>query len=280
MKNEYHILNLGAGVQSTTLYLMFMRGEIKPQIDCAIFADTQGEPEAVYRHLLWLVSLEGPPIEVRTRGCLHTDLLRRDMGDGRFATIPAFTQNGGRIGRQCSAEYKTEVIEKAIRQDVVGLRKRQRFPKGVKIHQYMGISLDEAGRAARITKRMGETAHWAVPHFPLIEQFRTRPECLTYMSDKVPHQCPRSACWFCPNHDDPAWFQMRETQPEEFARAVDFDRQIREPGRMIQRGLSEPLYLHRSRKPLDEVVFDTRPKPRDLQLSMSFAAVCEGVCGV
>ena len=47
--SELHILNLGAGVQSTTLYLMFMRGDIKPQIDYAIFADTGEEPEAVYR---------------------------------------------------------------------------------------------------------------------------------------------------------------------------------------------------------------------------------------
>lgn len=39
---EFHILNLGAGVQSTALYLMSMRGEA-PKFDCAIFADTQEE---------------------------------------------------------------------------------------------------------------------------------------------------------------------------------------------------------------------------------------------
>lgn len=36
---EFHILNLGAGVQSTTLYLQSMRGEC-PRFDIAIFADT------------------------------------------------------------------------------------------------------------------------------------------------------------------------------------------------------------------------------------------------
>jgi hypothetical protein len=39
---EYRVLNLGAGVQSTALYLMYVKGEIQPQIDCAIFADTGG----------------------------------------------------------------------------------------------------------------------------------------------------------------------------------------------------------------------------------------------
>jgi hypothetical protein len=34
-------------VQSTALYLMYHRGEITPQIDYAIFADTQDEPEQV-----------------------------------------------------------------------------------------------------------------------------------------------------------------------------------------------------------------------------------------
>ena len=44
-------LSLGAGVQSTTLALMASHGEIGPMPDCAIFADTGWEPQAVYDHL-------------------------------------------------------------------------------------------------------------------------------------------------------------------------------------------------------------------------------------
>ncbi|NBW19669.1 MAG: hypothetical protein EBR82_68020 [Caulobacteraceae bacterium] len=51
-----HILNLGAGVQSTALYLMSLDGEVQ-KFDAAIFADTQEEPEDVYRHLEWMESL-------------------------------------------------------------------------------------------------------------------------------------------------------------------------------------------------------------------------------
>lgn len=50
------VLSLGAGVQSTTLFLMSLRGELPP-LDAAIFADTQWEPKAVYKHLNWLVQL-------------------------------------------------------------------------------------------------------------------------------------------------------------------------------------------------------------------------------
>ena len=42
-----HILSLGAGVQSSTLALMFARGEVTPMPDCAIFADTGAEPASV-----------------------------------------------------------------------------------------------------------------------------------------------------------------------------------------------------------------------------------------
>ena len=63
-KREFHILNLGAGVQSTTLYLMACRGEFR--CDVAIFADTGDEPKAVYEHLEWLKSLEGDIIEAVT----------------------------------------------------------------------------------------------------------------------------------------------------------------------------------------------------------------------
>ena len=45
------VLSLGAGVQSTTLALMAARRDIDPMPDCAIFADTGWEPEAVYDHL-------------------------------------------------------------------------------------------------------------------------------------------------------------------------------------------------------------------------------------
>jgi hypothetical protein len=50
-KIEHHVLNLGAGVQSTALYLMFKNGNITPQIEAAIFADTGDEPGAEQRRL-------------------------------------------------------------------------------------------------------------------------------------------------------------------------------------------------------------------------------------
>lgn len=56
---EFHILNLGAGVQSTMLALLSHKRtfpETVPVFDAAVFADTQEEPPAVYKHLHWLIA--------------------------------------------------------------------------------------------------------------------------------------------------------------------------------------------------------------------------------
>ena len=52
---RFNYLSLGAGVQSSALALMLALGEITPQVDGAIFADTQAEPLEVYQ---WLDYLE------------------------------------------------------------------------------------------------------------------------------------------------------------------------------------------------------------------------------
>lgn len=57
------------------------------------------------------------------------------------------------VRRQCTSEYKIEVVNKAIRRELLGLKFRQRVPKDVVIHQYFGISTDEAARAERAKKR-------------------------------------------------------------------------------------------------------------------------------
>jgi hypothetical protein len=283
-KREYHILNLGAGVQSTTLYLMFQRSEIKPQIDYAIFADTQDEPRQVYEHMAWLQSLDGPPILVRSAGRLGDDLVKGVNSTGQsFAAIPAFTTSDegvthGRTRRQCSKEYKVDVIQRAIRREILGLQPGARIPKSVTVHEYFGISLDEARRAAAIRERKKGTRY--VPHFPLVDHFWTRPDCLTYLADKVPHVTPRSACVECPFRSDVEWQWLKTNDPEGFDRAVEIDHALRAAGTVANRQMDQVMYLHRSCQPLELVQLDLRPRMRDLQLSMSFAEECMGVCGV
>jgi len=273
-KKEYRILNLGAGVQSTTVYLMY-------DFDYAIFADTGEEPQAVYAHLEWLKGLKRSPILVCGKGKLGDDLMRGENSTKqRFASIPAYTAGNGTeegiLRRQCSKEYKVEVIERTIRREILGLAPRQRIPRNVYIHQFYGISLDEAGRAFRIRKNL-EQVKWITPHFPLIEMDWTRADCLNYLANKVPHQVPRSACVFCPYHDDAEWLRVKEN-PVDWARAVQIDEALRVPGNIVNRNLNQKLYVHRSCQPLAQIEFKPQ-SPRAQQLNIKWNQECLGVCG-
>ncbi len=283
---EFHVLSLGAGVQSTALYLMFMRGELPNKLDAAIFSDTQEEPLEVYNHLQWIKSLGGPPILLGTAGKLGDDLVGgRNSTGGRFASIPAFTtsDDGATVGitrRQCSKEYKTEVVGKVLRQEFLGLKPGQHVPKGILVYQYIGISLDESGRAFRMQKNV-PAPKYIRRRFPLIDKLITRANCRTYLQDKVPHQTPRSACVFCPYHDDYEWNRMKETDPAGWSRSVEIDRALRADGSVVNRDMKSSMYLHRSCQPLELVQLNPKAQiPRAVQLPMNFAGECEGMCGL
>lgn len=159
------VLSLGAGVQSTTLLLMSLRGEL-PRLDAAVFADTQWEPQKVYVHLQWLKGLcerAGLPLYTGTAGNLRRDAIdfRRNRrtekgvenptGRTRYASIPLFVKNldgsQGRVKRQCTKEYKIEIVERIIRRLILGLKPRQRAPKVAAVEHWYGITTDESQRA-------------------------------------------------------------------------------------------------------------------------------------
>ena len=99
---QLRVLSLGAGVQSTTMALMAAHGEFEHMPDCAIFADTQSEPKAVYDHLNWLMSdnVLPFPVHIVTQGSLR-DTVVREANAGRFVSAPFFTSGdaGGGDGR-------------------------------------------------------------------------------------------------------------------------------------------------------------------------------------
>jgi hypothetical protein len=213
----YHILNLGAGIQSTALYLMSMRRdepEFVPVFDYAIFADTQEEPAEVYTHLEWLKSLGGPPIIETTYGKLgddlihgHHELVRSETAKYRAGetikqafNIPAFLRNeDGSIGivrRQCTSQYKISPIGWAIRRQILGLAPGRSAPRSIQIIQYFGLSFDEPSRVIKAqAAARGKSSY--DPKFPLFDMEMTRVDCERYLLRAAPDRVvPRSACTF------------------------------------------------------------------------------------
>lgn len=277
---EYHVLNLGAGVQSTALFLLAREPDAKLRFDLAVFADTGEEPASVYVHLDHLKSLGTPEIWVRSAGRLGDDLIHgRNSTGQRFVSIPGFTKGpDGKVGmvrRQCTAEYKIEVVNKAIRRELLGLKPRQRVPKDTVIHQYFGISTDEAARAERAKKRFAGVKH-TVPHWPLIEMGWSRRDCVEYLRGKLSYETPKSSCVFCPFKTNQSWRHLKQTDPAGWDRAVEIDAALRDKNSVATRGFRQELFVHRSCVPLSVIDFDALA-PNKLD---PMAGECHGMCGV
>lgn len=274
-------------MQSTVLALMAHRGDL-PKLDAAIFADPGEESDATYAHLKWLIKEVAPSFKVLVRSIGRLgDNVKCGVNStgGRFLGLPTFQseRDGECVGisrRQCTKEYKTNVVERCIRRDVLGLEPRQRIPKEVWIEQWLGMSLEEARRVANVRAIFAEHRPRSTPRFPLFELGMTRRDCVKWLADYgVPHEVPRSACVFCPFKSNEEWRLMHDNDPKGWARAIEIDEHIRKPGVAHNRKMNRTLWLHRSCVPLAEA--DLRESDaRSGQLGFGFSAECEGMCGV
>lgn len=246
-----HVLSLGAGVQSSTMALMFAKGELTPMPDCAIFADTQAEPNAVYRWLEWLELRLPFEVHQVTQGNLLDEVLDPNRG---YNPIPAYKD--GSIGRrQCTYQFKLRPLHRKMR-ELAGLGKGKRS-KGVEVVSYVGISHDEVFRM-----KASEFA-WLENRWPLVEKRMTRGHCLEWMERNGHPKPPRSACVFCPYKSDEEWKHTKKTDARGWETAIKVDAKIGIRGER----------LHRSEKPLAEI--ELTDNQRDM-----FTNECEGMCGV
>lgn len=277
-----HYLSLGAGVQSSTMALMAAYGEIEPTPTAAVFADTGDEPASVYEWLntlkLLIAAAPNPfPVFIvkHHKGKLSAAALKmRLTADGRkFSTtyIPFFTKTAdGQKGmikhRSCTADYKIKPILKFV-------RKHTEIPRGckeIKVIQWIGISLDEVQRMKPARDK------WAENRWPLIELKMSRHDCLAWMKKNNFPKPPRSSCIYCPFHNNYEWRRLKTEEPEEFKKAVEFERKLQKVKENSDNFSTTP-YLHSSLVPLDQVDLSTDTEKGQLLL---FNNECEGMCGV
>lgn len=248
MSEPIHIISLGAGVQSSTMALMAAKGEITPMPDCALFADTQDEPDEVYATLERLKSLVPFPIITVTNGKLSSTFKEK------FVHIPTFRRNkDGSVSmgkRQCTRHFKLKPMYQFIRAQYQATYRRP-------VIFWVGITTDEISRVkpARVK--------YVVNRWPLIEQERNRHWCVNYLK-RSGLEVAKSACEYCPLHSDFSW---RSLTKKSFNRAVKVDNFFRSRGE----------FLHQSCKPISEVDFSTEEERGQLNM---FNNECEGMCGV
>jgi hypothetical protein len=275
-------LSLGAGVQSSTLALMIAHGELEP-VEAAIFADTQNEPLSVMRWLDWL--------EEEIKKCPHPfpiyrvtkgNLAERELAirvsqksGNRYIQggIPAFVKDpegkrAGLLGRKCTLDFKIQPIYAKVR-ELLGIKRASKNQQPVAL-MAIGISLDEVQRIKP------SRFPYCDNYWPLIDLRMTREDCFAWMQGKGYPIPPRSSCVFCPFHSDAEWIRLKTEEPEEFTRAVEFERQMH-AAYANQNALRGTPFLHSSCVPLEQVEF--KNVKSHVQVDM-FNNECEGLCGV
>lgn len=253
----YTSLSLGAGLQSSALFLMNLLGLIEPRAEFAIFADTGYERKATYEYLEYLdeqaVKYGYPKVMRVTAGNIKEDSLKTDSPT--TGHIPFFTESGtktgGQLRRQCTGIYKIEVCKREIRK-VFGMKKRI---------QWIGFSMDEL-------KRRNDTnfPKYIKPRYPLLEMRMTRKDTYKWLKDNDFPIPEKSACVCCPFRTNIGWKRMKETNPEEWNDAKQFDKDMRGKGKyrevktpqltLIPEQKHDPsynLFLHPTITPLEEV---------------------------
>ena len=271
------VLSLGAGVQSTALYRMFVKGELPYTVDYAIFADTQAEPPHVYETLESLERWGNIPIRVSTAGSL-LDAVEKAAGGGRgrFASVPFWVEGSdGRpaLGRRhCTREHKIDVVKREIR-SLLGLKPGARAAGRYNVEQSIGISLDEAQRAKPSRDK------WIKCRWPLLTDKPLRREEIKRWLESNGFPIPgRSACTFCPYRRPVEYATWRETSPDLFAEACRVDDLIRANGPL--RGMKREQYIWRELKPLRELPPLEELEAKDESQPDLFGNECEGMCGV
>jgi hypothetical protein len=151
--------------------------------------------------------------------------------------MPLYTDRDGGIGKMpnfCSHEWKTRVVQRWATRE-----------HGVKSGcNWLGFSIDEIGRAAKLSRK--KTGKW-IARFPLLEQRMNRGDCIAIVERHGWPTPPRSSCYMCPNHHMNEWREIRN-HPDDWRRVVLFDRHIRT--------IDPNVWLTSECKPIDECDFD------------------------
>lgn len=239
------IWSYGGGVQSVAILVLIIQGRL-PRPERIVMADTGRERQSVWDYTNEIVhpqmARNDMSLEIIPHSYSKVDL----MGHNGDLLIPAFFKEKGKPGKLptfCSDEWKQRPVRRYLREQGYGRRNP--------VTMWFGMSLDEVGRMRVSDKK------WINHYYPLCQDADVRlrrHECRLLIERHGWPQPPSSACWMCPNRDNKTWQEMKDNEPDDFAKAARFERVI------TGAGWGE-IYLHLDIVPIDEVDFSEKSPP-------------------
>ena len=242
-------------MQSTALALMACENAknpctpwpLVPIYDVVIFCDLGREPpwvkdqmEFTRRTCEWagikFAVLDSP---------LYSDFLQ-NFGERRTISIPWWTirddGHKSKMPRNCTIDYKVELISKYVRWELLGYKKGQRLrDEDRKAHEmHMGFSAEESRRCKENPNPM------FINKFPLVDMGFTRADNFAYIKDVWGLETKASACTFCPFHRNQFFAYLKDEEPEEYGRLLKVDELLRDKN--PKPPMDSDLFISRSRK--------------------------------
>ena len=235
------VWSYGGGTQSVAIAVLIAQGQL-PKPTHTIFADTSREASETMEYfeanVKPIFDRIGITLEIASHDLATVDLYSK-KGE---LLIPAFTE-GGALQTFCSTEWKTRVVRRYKRSLGFG-------PKNP-VRTWLGMSRDELGRVK------DSDVEWDSNWFPLlfgVAPALSRAECVTLIKEYGLPDPPKSSCWMCPWRRNAQWRRLKEHYPDDWAKAVALDEEIRAKDKF------NAVYLHDSRVPLKDADLSEKPK--------------------
>jgi hypothetical protein len=250
------VLNYSAGVQSSTLLHMLIRGDIhRPANLLVLNADPGMENEGSYKYLAYMRQLAATvSIKIHTvpGPNLYKDILTVSRGDATRLDNPAyFTKkpNGkrGKLIQKCTQYYKITPMDRFMRrymQKVCGISKDSKRIPEQSVHKWIGFALDEIHRISEPKQKYVRFV------YPLIELRMDKEACVSYLKRNKLEIPPRSVCNACFANSLKTLKEMYEERPADWRQAVHVDNAVRDWSSI---GVDNPVYVSDSLVPLKDL---------------------------
>ncbi len=258
------VFSSGMGTQSCGIAVMIYLG-ILPKPDLIVAADTGRECSAAIKYnekyIKPLMDEIGVPFIIAHKDSFpelgkQYDIIDDDPNTKTDVLMPMFHNDGVSIGKApgfCSDKWKTKTVHRSVNKY---FGEKVANKRGV--DQWIGMSSDEMKRVKF------PSGKWQ-KKYPLVEMMLNRAQVIAISQAFGLPTPPRSSCYMCPNRTDPEWVELKKETPEDFELAVKVESYIHSEG-------YEDQFLHKSCKPLGEVIFKTGA---EAQMDLFN---CSGIC--
>lgn len=218
------VLAYGMGVDSTAILVgMHLRGE-RP--DLILFADTGDEKPQTYAYLeiinAWLRSVGFPEVTVVKNARPKSGDVSLSAACLRTGVLPALAYGM----HQCSIVWKQVPQQKFLKQWKLAL---EAWAAGLTVTTLIGYDAGPRDSARRY-KAEGKASTGYTNRFPLIEWGWDREECVRQIVAAGLPVPVKSACFHCPASKKHEIVELRETNPQQYARAILMEETARARG--------------------------------------------------